>query len=75
VRISPAAALAIQAGTAIRIRQSARFFDIIFKTAVNARNLGQQNLTEFNLRGERSWRCARPGQVPKLDLGLPDSTQ
>ena len=60
---------------AARFWQSARLIDILGETAVNTRNLSQQNLTEFDLRGEHSWRCARVGQVAKLDLGVPDSAK
>jgi hypothetical protein len=58
----------------IRFRQ-ARLFDTSGETAVNARNLSQQNLAELDLQGEHSRRCARAGQVAKLGLGVLDSAK
>ena len=59
---------------AIRFRH-ARLVDILGETAVNARDLSQQNLAEFDLRGEYGRRCARAGQVAKLGLGVLDSAK
>ena len=59
---------------AIRFRQ-VRSFDVLGETALNARDLSQQNLAEFDLRGEHGRRCARAGQVAKFGLGELDSAE
>lgn len=67
-------ALEVQSSMAIRFRR-VRPFDVPGETAVNAGNFSQQNLAEFDLRGEHSRRCARAGQVAKLGLGVLDSAE
>ena len=73
-RSLPRPALEVQSSMAIRFRR-VRPFDVPGETAVNAGNFSQQNLAEFDLRGEYGRRCARAGQVAKLGLGVLDSAK
>jgi hypothetical protein len=52
------------------LRRSASVFEVLGEAAADARNFNQQDIAEFDLRGEHSRSCAHAGQevTPVMSL-------
>jgi hypothetical protein len=63
-----------QSNLSTRLRCSASVIEILGEAAMDARNFNQQDIAEFNLRGEHSRCCIHASQEVTLVVRLFDRT-